>query len=193
MRFTNSAAALAFGSALALTLSAAPAQAAWKSYISHPLGFSFEAPGVMKTETGTSRGVIAGPQETMIFVSNEDGIEYKVTVINFVQAQAESATILGEAAFMFQEGKRVLMDTFGRVEPGKDSVYGRKIAIELPNNGGRTISAFYFNKGYLIQLEATVSPKNGDYGSPDLGRFIDSIAFNPSRAEASSTELKLPE
>lgn len=184
---------LAVGVSLALALGAAPANAAWKSYISHKLGFSFEAPGTMKTQTGTSRGVIAGPQETMIFVSAEDGIEYKVTVINFVQAQAESATILGEAAFMFQEGKRVLMDTFGRVEPGKDSVYGRKIAIELPKNGGRTTAAFYFNKGYLIQLEATVSPKNGDYGSPDPGRFIDSIAFNPTRAEAGSAELKLPE
>ena len=184
---------LAFGASLMLALGAAPAHAAWKSYISHTLGFSFEAPGDIKTETGTSRGVIAGPQETIIFRSVENGIEYKVTVINFVQAQAESATILGEAAFMFQEGKRVLMDTFGRVEPGKDAVYGRKLTIELANNGGRATSAFYFNKGYLIQLEATVSPKNGDYGTPDPGRFIDSIAFNPARAEAGSTELKLPE
>ena len=94
---------------------------------------------------------------------------------------------------MFQDGKKVLMDTFGRVEPGKDAIYGRKITIELPKNGGRTTAAFYFNKGKLISLEATVLPANGDYASPDPGRFIDSIAFVLSRAQEGSTELKLPE
>lgn len=180
-------------SAMALSFTAAPAEAAWKSYISRTMGFSFEAPGEIKTESGVSRGVIAGPQETVIYKSTEDNIEYSVTVINFKQAAAESATILGETHFMFQEGKRVLMDTFGRVEPGKDSVYGRKVTIERPNNGGRTTAAFYFTKGYLIQMEASVLPANGDYGSPDPGRFIDSIAFVPTRAQEGSTELKLPE
>ena len=184
---------LAFAASAAFALSAVPAEAAWKTYISHKLGFSFEAPGEIKTDTGTSRGVIAGPQETMIFKSAEDNIQYNVTVIAFPQSQAESATILGEAHFMYQEGKRVLMDTFGRVEPNRESVYGRKVTIELPNNGGRATSAFYFNKGYLIQLESLVLPANGDYASPDPGRFIDSIAFNPTRAGAGAVELKLPE
>lgn len=183
--------AIIAGAALAVTT--APAEAAWKTYISKTFGFSYEAPGELKTSGGASRGAIAGPQETMIFTAVEDNVRYEVTVINFVQAQAESATILGEAHFMYQEGKRVLMDTFGRVEPGKLSVYGRKVTIELPNNGGRSTSAFYFNKGYLIQLEATVLPANGDYASPDPGRFIDSIAFDPARAGAGATELKLPE
>jgi hypothetical protein len=183
--------AIVAGATLAVTT--APAEAAWKTYISKTLGFSFEAPGTIKTDTGTTRGVVAGPQETMIFTATEDNIRYEVTVINFNQARAESATILGEATFMYQEGKRLVMDTFGRVEPGKDSVYGRKMTIELPNNGGRATSAFYFHNGYLIQLEATVLPANGDYASPDPGRFIDSIAFNPARAGEGASELKLPE
>ena len=183
--------AIIVGAALAVTT--APAEAAWKSYISKTFGFSYEAPGEVKIQTGASRGQIAGPQETISYASPEDNIRYTVTLIDFRQAQAESATILGEAHFMYQEGKRVLMDTFARVEPGKDSVYGRKITIDLPNNGGRSTASFYFNKGYLIQLEATVFPANGDYASPDPGRFTDSIAFNPVRAGEGATELKLPE
>ena len=179
--------------AASLTVLTVPAQAAWHSYISHSLGFSIEMPGEVKTQAGTYRGSVAGPRETIVFRSVDDNIEYKVTVMSFAQAQAEGASILGEREYMFQDGKKVLMDTFGRVEPGKDAIYGRKITIELPKNGGRTTAAFYFNKGKLISLEATVLPANGDYASPDPGRFIDSIAFVLSRAQEGSTELKLPE
>jgi hypothetical protein len=176
-----------------LAIMTVPAQAAWKSYISRDLGFSFEAPGEVKTQTGTYRGAMAGPHETIIYRSVEDNIEYKVTVISLMQAQADGATILGERQYMFQDGKKVLMDTFGRVEPGKDSVYGRKITIDLPMNGGRTTGAFYFNKGKLISLEATVLPANGDFASPDPGRFIDSLTFVLARAQTGATELKLPQ
>jgi hypothetical protein len=183
--------ALLAGAALAMTT--APASAAWKSYVSHKLGFSFEAPGEVKTQAGTYRGQIAGPHETIVFRSVDDNIEYKVTVMSFMQAQADGASILGEREYMFQDGKKVLMDTFGRVEPGKDSVYGRKITVDQPKNGGRTTAAFYFNKGKLISLEATVLPANGDYASPDPGRFIDSIVFQLQRTQEGATELKLPQ
>jgi hypothetical protein len=178
------------GAALAITT--APADAAWKSYISKDLGFSFMAPGEVKAEIGTFRGAIAGPRQTIVFKSTEDNIEYRVTVMNFPQAQAEGASILGEREYMFQDGKNVLMDTFGRVEPGKDSVYGRKMVVDLPDKKGRTTGAFYFNKGRLISLEATVLPANGDYESPDPGRFIDSIVFVSSRTEPDAIELKTP-
>jgi hypothetical protein len=112
--------------------------------------------------------------------------------MSFIQAQAEGANILAERQFIFQNGKKLLMDTFARVEPGKDAVHGRKLVVELPDNKGRATGAFYFNKGKLIVLEATVLPAHGDYGSPEPGRFIDSIAFQPSRAEAGSIELKTP-
>jgi hypothetical protein len=183
-------AALVGASLAAMTV---PANAAWKSYVSHPLGFSFEAPGEVKTTTGAFRGSVAGPRETIVFRSVEDNIEYKVTVMSFMQAQADGASIIGEREYMFQNEKTVLMDTFGRVEPGKDSVYGRKITVDQPKNGGRTTAAFYFNKGKLITLEATVLPANGDYTSPDPGRFIDSIVFQLQRTQPGATELKLPE
>jgi hypothetical protein len=169
-----------------------PAQAAWKSYINRELGFSFAAPGEIKTGVGTFRGEVAGPRQTIVYRSVEDNVEYKVTVMSFIQAQAEGATILGEREYMFQDRKKVLMDTFGRVESGKDAVYGRKIVVDLPDNKGRATGAFYFTKGRLISLEATVLPANGNLASPDPGRFIDSIAFVLSRTEPGTIELKTP-
>jgi hypothetical protein len=176
----------------ALSATAAPAQAAWKSYINRELGFSFMAPGEVKASVGTYRGGIAGPRQTIVYRSMEDNIEYRVTVMNFVQAQAESASILAEREFMFQDKKKVLLNTFGRVEPGKDAVYGRKIIVDLPGNKGRSIGAFYFTKGRLFSLEATILPGNGDYNSPEPLRFIDSITFTLSRTEPGAVELETP-
>ena len=176
----------------AIAMAASPAQAAWKSYINRELGFSFMAPGEVKTDVGTFRGAIAGPRQTIIYRSEENNIEYKVTVMSFLQAQAEGANILGEREYMFQDKKKVLMDTFGRVEPGKDAVYGRKIVVDIPDHTGRTTGAFYFTKGRLISLEATVLSANGDFGSPDPALFVDSIAFVLSRTEPGAIELETP-
>jgi hypothetical protein len=176
----------------ALTIAAMPAQAAWKSYFNRELGFSFMAPGEVKTDVGTFRGVIAGPRQTILYRSMEDNIEYKVTVMSYVQAQAEGATVLGEREYMFQDGKKVLTDIFARVGSGTDTIYGRKIVVDLPDNKGRTTGAFYFVKGRLISLEATVLPAHGNFASPDPGRFVDSIAFGISRTEPGAVELETP-
>jgi len=171
---------------------AAEAQSAWRSYIVKEFGFSFSAPGKVETSTGTFRGEVAGPRQTMIFKSTANNIEYKVTVMSFKQAQGEGATILGERTYMFQDKKKTLMDTYARVEPGKDSVYGRKMVVELAEGKGRTFGAFYFTNGRLIALEATVLPANGDYESPDPARFVDSVAFIASRAGENAIELQAP-
>jgi hypothetical protein len=178
----------------ALATAAMPAQAAWKSYIDRELGFSFMAPGEVKASVGTFRGNLAGPRQTVVYRSVDDNIEYKVTVMSFLQAQAEGAAILGEREYMFQDGKgkKVLVDAFARVEPGKDAVYGRKMVVDLADKKGRSTGAFYFTKGKLFAFEATVLPANGDFNSPDPGRFIDSIAFVLSRTEPGAVELKTP-
>jgi hypothetical protein len=175
-----------------LAMAAVPAQAAWKSYVNRDLGFSFMAPGEVKTDIGTFRGAVAGPRQTIVYKSVDDNIEYKVTVMSFIQAQAEGATILGEREYMFQDHRQLLSDTFGRVGSGKDAVYGRKIVVDLPDKKGRATGAFYFTKGRLISLEATVLPAHGNLASPDPGRFVDSIAFMPSRTEPGAVELETP-
>jgi hypothetical protein len=176
----------------AAAMLAMPAQAAWKSYLNRELGFSFAAPGDVKTTVGTFRGEVAGPRETIVYRSTEDNVEYRVTVMSFIQAQAEGAAILGEREYMFQDKKKLLSDTFARVGSGKDAVYGRKIVVDLPGNRGRATGAFYFTRGKLITLEATVLQAHGDLASPDADRFVDSISFAVIRTEPGAIELETP-
>ena len=172
----------------ALAAMTAPTQAAWKSYISHPLGFAFAAPGELKVEKGTYRGAVAGPRDTVVYRFVDDDIEYKMVVIDMSDKANDAATLLGEAEYTFQDGKKVLMDTFGRV----DRQYGRKLTIDLPNNAGRTMAAFYFINGRIVSLQATVLPANGDYDTPELARFVDSISFFTVRAPDDAIELPAP-
>ena len=81
-----------------------------------------------------------------------------------------------------------MMDTFGRL----DRQYGRKLTVDLPNNGGRSMAAFYFVNGRIVSLQATVLPANGDYETPETGRFIDSITFFTVRAADEAIELPPP-
>jgi hypothetical protein len=174
--------------AFAMLIAAVPAQAAWKGYISHPLGFAFAAPGDLKVEKGTYRGAVAGPHDTTIYKFMDDNIEYKVTVIDMADKANDAATILGEAEYIFQEDNKVLMDTFGRV----DRQYGRKLTIDLQQKKGRATSAFYFVNNRILWLQATVLPENGDYDTPEMGRFVDSVTFFPERAADDAIELPAP-
>ena len=184
MRFT--AMALLAGTALAVMT--APAQAAWHGYISHPLGFAFAAPGDLKVEKGTYEGAVAGKHDTLVYHFTDDNIDYKAVVIDTTAQENNSATLLGEAEYLFQDKKKVLADRIDRF----DGQYGRKLTIDLPNNGGRTTAAFYFVKGRIVSLQATVLPANGDYDSPEMGRFVDSITFYAAHAPEDAVELPPP-
>jgi hypothetical protein len=172
----------------ALATMTAPAMAVWRGYISHPLGFAFAAPGELKVEKGTYRGDVAGTHDTIVYRFVDDNIEYKVVVIDMSNKANDAATLLGEAEYMFGEGKKVLMDTFGRV----DRQYGRKLTIDLPNNAGRTSAAFYFINGRIVSLQATILPANGDYDTPEMGRFVDSVTFFTVLAPDDAIELPAP-
>jgi hypothetical protein len=175
--------------ALLLAAMTTPAAAAWKSYVSTPLGFSFQAPGQLRVEKGVYRAAVGGVNDALIYRFLENNIEYRATVVDFTQRAAEGSVLMEEAAFILQDDKEVLMNDFGRVETGRDAVYGRRMTFNLPNNGGRKSVATYFTKGRLYVMEATVLPANGDYASPDVGRFIDSLVFLLSRSEPGAEEL----
>jgi hypothetical protein len=166
----------------------APAMSAWRGYISHPLGFAFAAPGELKVEKGSYRGAVAGRRDTIIYRFLDDDIEYKVVVIDMTDRANDAATLLGEAECLFQGDRKPVMQAYNRV----DRQIGRQLTVDLPDNGGRTTAAFYFVDGRVISLQATVLPANGDYGTPLLGRFVDSITFFTVRAPDDAIELPVP-
>lgn len=179
--------------AAVLSLAGVPAHAAaWKTYISHSLGFSFDAPGEVTTAKGTYRAGVAGVNPAIVYRSTDNNIRYRVTVIDFSKRLGESSVIMEEAAYILQDGKHVLMNDFGRVEPGKNAVYGRRMTFDLPDKGGREQAATYFTKGHLFILEAVVLPANGDFTTPDAGRFLDSLVFDLDHTEPGASELPIP-
>lgn len=172
----------------AFMLTATPAQAQWRDYVSHDFGIAFHAPGELTVENGTYQADTTGEHRSIVYRSMADDIEYKVIVTDFRHRSEEGASLLEEAAFVFQNGGSIVSDTYSRVE----TVYGRKVTIDLPNDGGRSMASFYFDRGYLFQLVATVLPANGDYGSPNLSRFLVSLVFGENRIERDATVLGLP-
>ena len=171
----------------ALVLAAAPAEAAWHGYfVKEGVGFSFTAPGDMKGQKSTYKSAMAGERSAVIFASSEDNVDYKVLVVDFNGRASDEAALIKEATAGSQDKTKVLMDEDARVE----SSYGRKITVDLPNNGGRTMSAIFFKDNHLVQLQATVRP-GGDLLSSDMGRFVDSLAFYETYREDGATELKL--
>lgn len=185
MRFTS----LVILVGAALMLMGAPAKAQWIDYVSHEFGFAFHAPGELNVEWGSYRADTSGEYPTIVYQSMVDDIEYKVMVSDFRDRASEGASLMEEAAFTFQLEKSVLTDDYARV----DTVYGRKVTIDLPNDGGRSMGAFYFDRGFLFQLIGTVHPANGDYGTPNLTRFIDSHTFAENRIERDATVLRMPD
>jgi hypothetical protein len=177
--------ALAFLAGAAFTILSGPAMAAWHGYISHPMGFGFWAPGEVKVEKATYNTPLAGQRDATVYHFVDDNIDYKVTVVDMGNKANDAANLLGEAEYNFQNGKKVLMDAFGRV----DREFGRKITVDLPNNGGRSTSAFYFINGRILWLQATILPANGDYDTSETGRFVDSITFFTVRAADDAYEL----
>jgi hypothetical protein len=173
---------------VALAVMTAPAQAAWQGYISHPLGFAFAAPGELKVDKGTYNGTVAGSHDTLIYRFVDDDIEYKVVVIDMTAQANQAANLLGEAEYQFQDQKKLLVDAIDRF----DRQYGRKLTIDLPNDSGRTTAAFYFVNGRIVSLQATVLPANGDYDSPEMGRFVDSVTFFTEHAADDAIELPAP-
>ena len=167
-----------------LALMATSASAQWKSYVNKEAGFSFLMPGAMKTEKATFKSA-AGDQAATVYSATDDNIVYRVTVVEIGNQDPQAA--INGAATVFQTDKKVMADAQARVEQNS----GRKMTADLPNDGGRSMAAIYIKNNRLIQLDVTVLPANGDFGTPDTGRFIDSIAFGDERYEADATELQL--
>ena len=170
-----------------LAAATAPADAAWKQYFNKEAVFSWNAPEGVKATKTTYRSTTAGQRPATAFEVKEDDVIYRVTVVDFAGRGNDGTAIIKDASSALTANGKVLSDAEARVEAS----YGRKMTVELPNNGGRTMSGVYFNKDHLIEMQVTVLPANGDYGSPELGRFVDSIAFGEDRIGSDAVEMKV--
>lgn len=87
-----------FASFVSVALIASPAFADVHSYISHEAGFSFAAPGEMKTEKIAYTSASTGMRSATIFKSVDDNIEFSVTVVDFKGVAASHEDLIKEAS-----------------------------------------------------------------------------------------------
>lgn len=154
---------------------AAPAEAAWHRYVNPAAGFGVDVPADPVVSEGTYKTAVAGTVKSTIYATAEKGVAFSVTVVDFSNRLLETASLLQEAIFINTRDLKIVSDDLVRAETGPRGVYGRRIAVDQPD-GSRTTRALYLTKGKLYIFEARV-PKGGDFGTPAVGRFVDSVVF----------------
>jgi hypothetical protein len=174
----------------ALLVSAIPAQGAWQFYACPSDNFATQFPATPKMETvkfSMPRHKQALSAHT--YTATVDNIVYRMLVADYSDRVPDGASILEEAIFQHTEaddhglrnGKMVGNDS-ARIEPVvRGATYGRRITMDMPNNGGRNLTTFYFRGGKLYEQSVTILPANGDYTSPNGSRFVESLLFNLTR------------
>jgi len=176
----------------ALLVSAVPAEAAWQYYACPSDNFASQFPDVPKTETGRFSMPRHGlAVSTHVYTATVDNIVYRMLVADYADRAADGASILEEAMFQHTEaddhGQRngkIVGNVTTRIEPvGRGATYGRSITMDLPNNGGRNLTNFYFRDGKLYEQSVVILPANGDYSSPNGSRFVESLLFNLTRMD----------
>lgn len=176
----------------ALMVSAVPANAAWKYYACPSDNFASQFPDVPKMENikfSLPRHKDALSART--YTTTVDNVVYRMLVADYSDRVPDGASILEEAIFEHTEaddhGARngvLVGNDSARIEPVvRGATYGRRITMDLPNNGGRNLTTFYFRGGKLYEQSATILPANGDYTSPNASRFVESLLFNLSRMD----------
>ena len=181
--------ALAFAVASAIGWPAA-AHAEWKDYSFPELGIVKVFPDPPRMERGIYKTPLASraPDDPrvdssqypgvpdVIYSVQENGITYRMTVVDFSDRLGDGANLLEEAASLQQAKGTVIADEFPRYDLGVDAVHGRLLTVE-EKSGNRTMSALFFNKGRLYIIEAIVSPSSPDRNTPDTIRFVTSVSF----------------
>jgi hypothetical protein len=174
----------------ALTISAVPAQAAWQYYACPSDNFASQFPDVPKMENvrfSMPRHGLATAAHS--YTTTVDNIVYRMVVADYSDRAGDGASILEEAMFQhtdaddhgLRNGKIVGNDT-ARIEPVvRGATYGRRITMDMPNNGGRNLTTFYFREGRLYEQSVIILPANGDYSLPNGSRFVESLLFNLTR------------
>jgi hypothetical protein len=175
---------------VALAISTMPAEAAWQYYACPSDNFASQFPDVPKMQPITfTMPRHKAALSAHVYETTTDNVIFRMLVADYSDRVADGASILEEAIFEHTEADdhglqhgTILGNTTSRIEPVvRGATYGRSITMDLPMNGGRTQTNFYFRDGKLYEQSVTILPANGDYGSTVGSRFVESLMFNLSR------------
>ena len=170
---------LVFGIAAAVAVSV-PAQAEWKQYRDETLGIYNYFPVAPVRTTATYKAPLAKEASATVLTALDDGVTYKVEVIDFTKRAAEGGNLMGEALKRETGGRGVTfaVTDFPLWDKGANSVYGVSLIIDR-NDKDKThvVEQIAFNKGKLYLVSASVPADSPSRNSPGLARFIDTSQF----------------
>src|SRR5258705_5123915 len=190
--------------AAAAIIGSGVAQAAWKEHPYKDLGFVVEFPDDPSVATGNYKTVLVQAANVHIYSQKQDNALFVASVVDLQDRAGEGASLMTEAEFNLSLLGDISGNSTSRVEPGRDSVFGRFITIDCqsgrradqpayteaahtwfkrvadvdcPDKGRLTVNLF-FNRGRLYMIQGINLPtQDGSSSGPAALRFANSVSF----------------
>src|SRR5580704_12573186 len=167
--------------AAAIIAGVLPAQAAWKEYVYTDLGVAKYFPVEPKMGKGTYGLGIRLPLSKLVpdvtLTALDEGVTYKLTIVDFKGRDADGSNIMGEAVYWLGNKGTVVSQGFPRLDLGNESVYGFVIDVD-EKGGNHATSEVFFNKGKLYIVQAYAPKNSPGLLSQNIGRFIETVRFH---------------
>ena len=156
----------------------APAHAEWKQYKYADLGIYKDFPAAPARTTETYTGPLAKTAPATVLTAIDEGITYKLTVVDFTRRAAEGSNLAFEAAEREAGGLRgtFTVTDFPIWDHGANSVCGMEMTVET-KDGLHVVEDIIFNKGRLYLIRASVPANSPGRHSLGLARFMDTSQF----------------
>jgi len=155
-------------------------QAEWKQYRDETLGVYNYFPVPPTKTTSTYKGPLAKEAPETVLTAVDEGVTYKVEVIDFTKRAAEGGNLMGEALKHETGGRGVTFTVtdFPLWDKGINSVYGVSLVIDKGDKDKtHAVEQIAFNKGKLYIMSASAPGASPARYSPGLARFIDASQF----------------
>ncbi|HMI98013.1 MAG TPA: hypothetical protein VK479_16005 [Micropepsaceae bacterium] len=153
--------------AMALLVSgAAYGQAAWGEFVDREEHFTINLPGDPKVEPTTYKTQKGTSLPAKVYSAQDARGTYKVTVVNYATAAAETPTAIEEASKVIRAKGEVKYDAQENIDRIKD----QRISLVLPGNTRRLLTEVMLHQNRLYITEAE-TPVN----APPPGQFQASI------------------
>ncbi len=190
--------------AAAVIIGSGAAEAAWKEHPYKDLGFVVEFPDEPTVAAGNYKTVLVPSANVHIYSQKQDNALFVASVVDLQERAGDGASLMTEAEFNLALLGDISGNSVSRVEPGRDSVFGRFITIDcqsgrIPDQPGQTEAAhtwfksvsgvecpdkgrltvnLFFNRGRLYMIQGINLPNpDGESSGPAALRFANSVSF----------------
>ena len=166
--------------AAAIVLASAPAHAEWKQYQDKSLGIYAYFPVPPTRTTDTYKAPLAKEAPAVILTAFDEGVTYKVEIVDFTKRPQDGANLAGEALAheVGGRGTEYAVVNIPLWDKGANSVYGTSVSIERKDKDStHELADVVFNKGKLYIVSTSVPNASPSRNSPGLARFMDSLQF----------------